>query len=163
MLTCLPTDLPTYLLTYQAVLYSASGLFSSIRIFVFALCPIRFPGMGAMMHWHIPPALEDDETLCRSLETLVPPTAKFYKIPFVKNVIRFGMHVIYLALVSYVAAVHPGTETHSEDESMLYAIAHRKLTFPQLPGLLTLPDLDPYELLHPFRSLRMMRSKGGSR
>ena len=77
------------------------GLFGVIRIISHAIVPINWiPGTRPMTEWHLPPAMQDE---VEPAELGRPPTAAFYCVPMVKQLIRLACHVVYVSLISYAA------------------------------------------------------------
>ena len=109
------------------------GMFGMLRIYAHALIPFELPGLQKMTQWHVPSNLEDDfETKSIVLASL-PPASAFYEIPMVKLQIRLGVHLAYIALLSYVSTETVYTTDHPVDH---YELVH--LEFHNRGGLETL-------------------------
>ena len=75
-----------------------------------------------MTEWHLPPAMQDE---VEPAELGRPPTAAFYCVPMVKQLIRLACHVVYVSLISYAAMETDSSATRgcfSPDKSVSIAL-----------------------------------------
>ena len=93
--------------TLQVVLrptLTSPGIYGILRIYAHAIFPFELPGMQKMTQWHVPPNLEADLDMKEQIrEHVDPPVSAFYQIPLVKLQIRLGIHLAYMALMSYIS------------------------------------------------------------
>ena len=100
--------------TPQVVLDSGMhGLGGALRIMVGALMPFPVPAqlLAPITHWEIPLEKEDEfyvenRQLFRvdgdtTTNLGVPSVSSFYRIPVVKQIVRLGMHLCYVAIMSW--------------------------------------------------------------